>query len=168
LWLGEGYDYNSKPDYWLVEISGIPLGLYGEMLQSCGNAYRGMVYGMSTRYYGNCRPMNIWKLWDYFGISGSEFIGYWDDANPVKTGNKEVLASAYLQNDKAMIAMGNWSDKDQIINLDIDWKKLGINAANAKIEVPEIDDLQSTSIADLKKLNIPASKGLILIIKDSF
>lgn len=168
LWLGEGYDYNSKPDYWLVEISGIPMGLYGEMLQSCGNAFRGMVYGMSTRYYGSCRPMNIWKLWDYFGISGSEFIGYWDDANPVKTGNGEVLASVYLQNDKAMIAIGNWTDKDQIINLDIDWKKLGINADNAKIEVPEIDELQSPAIADLKKLNIPASKGLILIIKDSF
>lgn len=88
--------------------------------------------------------------------------------NPVKIGNKEVLASVYLQNDKIMIAMGNWSDKDQIINLNIDWKKLGINAANAQIEVPEIDELQSPVIADLKKLPIPASKGLILIIKDGF
>ncbi len=49
LWFGEMYDYNLSPDYWLVEISGIPFGLYGEMLEGCGNAYRGMVYGMSSR-----------------------------------------------------------------------------------------------------------------------
>lgn len=165
LWLGEMYDYNStKPDYWLVEISGIPFGLYGEMLQDCGNAYRGMVYGMSTRYYGGCRPMNIWKLWDYFGISGSEYIGYWDDANPIKTGNKNILASVYLKKDKAMIAIGNWADTDQVISIDIDWEKLGMNPSSAKIEIPNIDNLQTSGVANVKQLNIPASKGLILII----
>ena len=165
LWLGEGYNYETtKPDYWLVEISGIPLGLYGEMLQACGNAYRGMVYGMSTRYYGSCRPMNIWKLWDYFGISGSEYIGYWDDANPVKTGNKDILASVYLKKDKTMIAIGNWTDTDQTISIDVDWKKLGMNSSSAKIEIPDIDNLQSAGVANVKQLSIPASKGLILII----
>jgi len=24
LWFGEGFDYNQTPDYWLVEMSGIP------------------------------------------------------------------------------------------------------------------------------------------------
>ncbi len=164
LWLGEGYDYNSKPDYWLVEISGIPIGLYGEMLQSCGNAYRGMVYGMSTRYYGNCRPMNIWKLWDHFGISGSEYIGYWDDENPVKTSNDNVLASVYVKENAIMVAIGNWTDKVQNISLTIDWKKIGMNPSSAIVEVPEIEDLQDSSIADMNNLTIPASKGLILII----
>lgn len=32
-WFGEYFDYDSSPDYWLVEISGIPFGLMGEMLQ---------------------------------------------------------------------------------------------------------------------------------------
>jgi hypothetical protein len=163
LWLGEGYDYNSKPDYWLVEISGIPLGLYGEMLQSCGNAYRGMVYGMYTRYYGNCRPMNIWKLWDHFGISGSEFIGYWDAENPVKTNNENILASVYLKGNSMMVAIGNWSGEDQKISLSVDWKKSGMISSSVKVEVPEIVDLQDSAIADLNNLTIPASKGLILI-----
>jgi hypothetical protein len=108
--------------------------------------------------------MNIWKLWDYFGISGSEYIGYWDDANPVRTGNKDILAGVYLQKGKAMIAIGNWTNSDQVINLDIDWKKTGINPATARIEIPEIDGLQTAGTADLKQLNIPASKGLILIV----
>ncbi len=167
LWLGEMYDYKStKPDYWLVEISGIPFGLYGEMLQDCGNAYRGMVYGMSSRYYGNCRPMNIWKLWDYFGISGSEYIGYWDEANPVKTGNPDILAGVYRHKNKSMIALGNWTDTDQVVSMELDWKKLGINPVSAKIEIPEIDDLQKGGTADLKQLTLPASKGLILIISE--
>lgn len=164
VWFGEGYDYNSKPDYWLVEISGIPFGLYGEMLQSCGNPYRGMVYGESTRYYGSCRPMNIWKLWDYFGMTGCEYIGYWDESNPVKTGNKDVLASVYLKKDKVMIAMGNWTNTDQTVNLEINWKKLGFDPKSAIIEIQNIDNLQSAGQADVKNMNIPGSKGLILII----
>jgi hypothetical protein len=164
VWFGEGYDYNSKPDYWLVEISGIPFGLYGEMLQGCGNPYRGMVYGESTRYYGSCRPMNIWKLWDYFGMSGSEYIGYWDTSNPVKTGNPDILASVYRKENKSMIAIGNWTDKDQTVSLQVDWKKLGINPEIAKIEIPPVDDLQEAVVANISQLTIPASKGLILIL----
>jgi hypothetical protein len=32
LWFGEYFDYDSAPDFWLVEVSGIPFGLMGEML----------------------------------------------------------------------------------------------------------------------------------------
>jgi len=32
LWIGEGYDYTDSADYYLVEISGIPFGLLGDML----------------------------------------------------------------------------------------------------------------------------------------
>jgi hypothetical protein len=164
LWLGEGYDYNSAPEYWLIEISGIPFGLYSEMLQGCGNTYRGMIYGMSTRNYGNCDPLNIWKLWDYFGMQDAGYIGYWDQTNPVTTGNKDVLASIYLKENKAMIAIGNWTDTDQSVNLQIDWKKLGMNPETATVEIPAIDGLQTAGAANVKQLHIPASKGLILII----
>ena len=165
LWFGEGYDYDLPPDYWLVEISGIPFGLYGEMLQECGNAYRGMVYGMSSRLaWGGCDPTNIWKLWDYFGISGSEYVGYWDTANPAKTDNKDVLASAYIKKDKVMIAMGNWTDKEQKVSLELDWKKLGMDAARARIELPHIENLQEEGLADIEHLTIPPSRGLIIII----
>lgn len=164
LWLGELYDYNSDPDYWLVEISGIPFGLYGEMLDGCGNAYRGMVYGMSTRYYQHCDPSAIWKLWDKFGISGSTYIGYWDSTNPIKTGNPDILASVYLNKGKAMVVLGNWTDSTQTISLDVDWKKLGIVSANAKIEIPQVEGLQNIWEVDLERLTIPASKGLVMTI----
>lgn len=46
---GEYFDKDSPPDFWLVEMSGIPYGLMGEMLQDGGNQYRGMLYGMTAR-----------------------------------------------------------------------------------------------------------------------
>ena len=33
LWFGEGYDYRgSSPAYWMVEVSGLPFGLTGDMM----------------------------------------------------------------------------------------------------------------------------------------
>ncbi|MEN6455119.1 MAG: glycoside hydrolase domain-containing protein, partial [Prolixibacteraceae bacterium] len=49
VWIGEGRDYNRKPDHWLVEVSGIPFGLSGQMLEGGGNPWRGMVYGITNR-----------------------------------------------------------------------------------------------------------------------
>lgn len=67
LWFAELYDYNMPPDYWLVEISGLPFGLMGDMLQDGGNPYRGMIYGMTGRDRSNTTP-GIWQMWDDFGI----------------------------------------------------------------------------------------------------
>lgn len=66
-----------------------------------------------------------------------------------------------------MIAQGNWTDTEQTVSLDLDWEKLGMDVAKAKIEIPEIDRLQGEGVADIKHLTIPASNGLILIISQS-
>ncbi|HSA94880.1 MAG TPA: glycoside hydrolase domain-containing protein, partial [Acidobacteriota bacterium] len=98
LWFGEYFDYNgSGPDYWLVEMSGLPFGLMGEMLQDGGNPWRGMVFGMTARLPWAGDPRPLWKAWDEFGIAGSEMIGWWVDGNPVKTGTKDVVATCYLR-----------------------------------------------------------------------
>ena len=69
LWFGEGYDYNEEPAYWLVEVSGLPFGLMGDMMHQ-GHAWRGMVYGMTTRF--RCAdPQPLWQLWDDFGIANA-------------------------------------------------------------------------------------------------
>jgi hypothetical protein len=93
-------------------------------------------------------------------------VGYWDPEIAVKTNNKNVLASTYIKKGEVMIAMGNWADKDQSVKLDIDWNKLGLNSSTVKIEAPEIDKLQTQSEVEINNLIIPASKGLILIVKE--
>ncbi|MEO5995837.1 MAG: glycoside hydrolase domain-containing protein, partial [Chitinophagaceae bacterium] len=87
LWFGEYFDYEkNNPDFFLTEVSGIPFGLMGEMLQGGGNAWRGMIYGMTNRmpWSDNADPRPIWKAWDDFGIKGSAMIGYWSENCPVK------------------------------------------------------------------------------------
>jgi hypothetical protein len=69
IWFGEGSKYKRGPDYWLVEVSGIPFGLTGEILdnKSDRSQFRGMVYRMSRRYGwhgGNSDDaLSLWKLW---------------------------------------------------------------------------------------------------------
>jgi hypothetical protein len=109
LWFGEMYDYNRSPDYWLVEISGIPFGLTSEMLnyENGGNAYRGMVYGMTGRQHPSAPAM--WRFWDEFGIQDAEWLGYWDPRCPVKTDRDDLLATVYRKPGKSLIALAHWS-----------------------------------------------------------
>lgn len=168
LWLGEYFDYNAGPDYWLTEVSGIPFGMMGEMLQDCGNPWRGMIYGMTSRlHWEGCEiARHIWKAWDNFGIKGSRMVGYWVSSNPVKTNKKDILATTYIKDGKAMIAIASWAKKDCEVKLDIDWKKLGLNAQTAKLYAPEIPQFQPAADFDPNKpIQIPEGKGYLLILE---
>ncbi|MBK6283301.1 MAG: hypothetical protein IPF54_12195 [Draconibacterium sp.] len=143
LWFGEYFDYNSRPDFWLIETSGLPFGLMGEMLQDGGNPWRGMVFGMTSRAPWSGNPAPIWKVWDEFGIEKSEMIGYWDSANPVKTNSSDTYATAYIQKGKqALIALATWAENDDKVNLEVNWKSLGIDPSKAEFYAPAIDNFQ--------------------------
>jgi len=169
LWFGEYFDYQkSSPDFFLTEISGIPFGLMGEMLQDDGNPWRGMIYGMTSRlgWSDKSDPKPLWKAWDSFGIKGSEMIGYWSDNCPVRTNNPGVLATVYKQKGKTMVALASWAEDDVRIDLTIDWLKLGLDAAKVKIIAPDINQFQSTgNYPEGKSIPIEKGKGLLLILE---
>lgn len=169
LWFGEYFDYEkNQPDFFLTEVSGIPFGLMGEMLQDGGNPWRGMVYGMTNRlpWSHNADPRNIWKLWDTFGIKGSEMIGYWSENCPVKTNNEKVLATVYKKNGTALISIASWADTDVNVKLNIDWKKLGLNPSKATITAPEIINFQPAKTFTAKdEIPVSKGKGWLLIVK---
>ncbi len=71
---GEAFGYDTPPDYWLVEMSGIPFGLMGEMFEGGGNPWRGAVFGMTNRLGWQGDPQPIWKLRDDFGMAGTELL----------------------------------------------------------------------------------------------
>ncbi len=167
LWFGEYFDYDSKPDFWMAEVSGIPFGLMGEMLEKGGNPWRGMVYGMTNRmpWTENSDPRYLWKLWDDFGIQGSEMIGYWVEQSPVKTDNPAVLATIYKKKDAVLVSVASWATEDANVKLIIDWKALGLKRATTA-EVPAVKDFQDKQTINLdNKFLIPKGKGLLLIIK---
>ncbi len=170
LWFGEYFDYEkNSPDFFITEVSGIPFGLMGEMLQGGGNPYRGMIYGMTNRmpWSDNADPRPIWKLWDDFGMKGTKMIGYWVENNPVKTNNAEVLATIYKKDKAVLVSIASWAKDDVNIKLLIDWKALGIDPAKARITAPEVKNFQpATSFKDGQDIPVQSAKGWLIIIRE--
>ncbi|MDE5472899.1 hypothetical protein BAX94_15810 [Elizabethkingia meningoseptica] len=169
LWFGEYFDYEkNKPDFFLTEVSGIPFGLMGEMLQNDGNPWRGMIYGMTNRlgWSEKSNPTHLWKAWDNFGIKGSKMIGYWVENSPVKTDKKDVLTTLYKRDGKVMVALASWAPKDTSVKLNIDWKKLGINPKKASIKAPMIEGFQEEKTFGINDtIPVAQNKGWLLIIE---
>lgn len=166
LWFGEYFNYDFPPEFWLVEVSGIPYGLMGEMLEGGGNPWRGMLYGMTGR---SPRVDNgpLWKLWDSFGMQNSEMIGYWVKDNPVKTGSEKTLATVYSHmGDKALISLATWEDTDVKVKLSIDWAKLGLDPSKVTLHAPAIENFQQeTTWKPGDEIVVPKGKGLLIIAK---
>ena len=166
LWFGEYFNYDFPPEFWLVEVSGIPYGLMGEMLEGGGNPWRGMLFGMTGR---SPRVDNgpLWKLWDSFGMQNSEMIGYWVKDNPVKTGSEKTLATVYSHmGDKALISLATWEDADAKVKLSVDWAKLGLDTSKVTLHAPAIENFQQEgNWKPGDEIVVPKGKGLLIIAK---
>jgi len=171
IWFGEGFRYNSmSPDNWLVEVSGIPFGLMGDMLQDGGNRWLGMVYGMTMRlpWYSpgdKADPRPVWRLWDRFGIADARMAGYWEPSCPVRTNNPDVRATVYQKPGKALIALGSWASQPLRVKLQIDWKKLGLDPSDATLLAPPVADYQpAAEFAPGDEIPLEPLKGWLLIL----
>lgn len=169
LWFGEYFDYeNNTPDFYLTEVSGIPFGLMGEMLQDGGNPWRGMVYGMTNRmpWSEHADPRPIWKVWDSFGMKGSKMIGYWVSNNPVKSDNEKIKATIFKKEGKVLIAIANWSDHAELLHLKIDFKSLGIQPEKARLSAPEIINFQEEKVfSENEAIPVEKGRGWLLILE---
>ena len=99
-------------------MSGIAFGLMGDMMHA-GNMWRGMLYGMTTRF--RCAdPQPVWQVWDAFGIDSAEMVGYWEPAprRPVSvrcteggaTPTEAVLATSYVRRGNAtLVSLASWA-----------------------------------------------------------
>jgi hypothetical protein len=167
LWFGEYFDYDMRPDFWMVEVSGIPYGVMGEMLQDGGNPWRGMLYGMTGRAPRvNVAP--LWGFWDEFGIENSDMIGYWVSNTPVKTDSKDSFATAYVQKGKkTVISLATWAGSNDSVKLIIDWDKLGLESAKSELVAPFIENFQEANKwAPGDKVTIPKGKGYLIVVQE--
>lgn len=169
LWFGEYFDYEKNPaDFFLVEVSGIPFGLMGEMLQGGGNAWRGMLYGMTNRmpWSDNADPRPIWKVWDEFGMQGTKMIGYWSPSCPVRTDKEKVPATVYKKPGAALISLASWEPEATNVILHVDWEKIGIDRTRATITAPAIPGFQpARSFRPDEPIPVQPGKGWLLIIR---
>ena len=163
----EGFYYNESADYWLIEISGIPYGLTGEMLQGGGNPWRGMIYGMTGRLPWSGNPSSMWKFWDEFGIAEAKMTGYWAADCPVRTSHKDVRATVYRKKDRVLVSIASWAAEEVSVKLQVNWDALGLDADNAGFVMPGISGFQQE--AQLKPgdpVRVPAGKGHLIIIEE--
>ncbi len=173
LWFGEGFNYNAmSPDSWMVEVSGIPFGLMGDMLQHGGNrCWLGMVYGMSTRLPWRsdnavADPSHVWKLWNDFGIADAEMEGYWEPDCPVSTDRADVRATAYVKEGRTLIALGSWAPGSVDVKLDIDWQAIGLDPASCVLRAPAIKHFQPEhSWTPGEPIAIEHVKGWLIIVE---
>jgi len=172
IWFGESFQYDDmSPANWLVEVSGIPFGLMGDMLHGGGNPWRGMVYGMTVRYPWTtegvtCNPRDIWKIWDEFDIASSEMIGYWDKNSEIKTNHQDVLLTYYLHPDILLISIASWAEAPVNIRIKADWESLGFDPDKSKLTAPQIKNFQSKAIFELEEMvPVEPKRGWLLILE---
>ena len=168
LWFGEGHHYSGPPpEHFLVELSGIPFGLMGEMLEGGGNPWFGLVHGMTGRLGWQGDPRPLWRLWDDFGVADSEFIGWWAGSDsPIHPSSPDVKASLWKKGDATLVALANFRDAPQSTTLAIDWKALGLDPAQAKlfaIPIPELK--QRPALLDpAAPINLRTHAGAVFIL----
>ncbi|TLV00311.1 glycoside hydrolase domain-containing protein [Dyadobacter luticola] len=169
VWIGEARDYNRAPDHWLVEVSGIPFGLPGQMLEGGGNPWRGMVYGITNRsgWTGNT-PDELWKFWDEHNCKDKELLGYWDKNCPVTTNNEHIMASVFKGENESIIAIANWEKEAQSTSVLIDWDALGYDASKCTISMPFIKNFQEEQpLQSLSSVHVPGGKGFMIVLKEN-
>ena len=172
LWFGESFLYNQMtPTNWLVESSGIPFGLMGDMLYRGGNKWLGMQYGMSVRYPWateevTCDPRIVWKIWDDFNIKEAKMHGFWESEPIVTTTDDAVKVTTYIKKDEILLSIGNYSDESKNIRLNINFGKINLTLPNVELFAPEIDGFQKEQHYNLTEtMTVDPRKGLLIYLK---
>lgn len=174
VWFGESFLYDEmSPANWLVESSGIPFGLTGDMLYRGGNPWLGMQYGMTVRYPWytegvNCDPTEIWKIWDDFKIETAKMYGFWEEDVPVTASDPDVKVTVYRQdNGDLLLSIGNYTDETKKVNLNFDWSMLNLDPAKTTLSAPEILDFQpSISGNPDTEIEIAPRRGWLIYVRE--
>ncbi|WP_075557137.1 glycoside hydrolase domain-containing protein [Parabacteroides timonensis] len=173
VWFGESFMYDEmSPANWLVEVSGIPFGLMGDMLHGGGNKWLGMQYGMTVRQPWvtegvSCDPRYIWQLWDDFNIMDAQMVGFWEDTPAVTTSDKDVKVTAYVNKGKTLLSIGNYSGTKKQVKLAIDWKQLGLDPSSVRMVAPAVTDFQEAQeFAPGDPIPVDPKRGWLIVVSE--
>jgi Glycoside hydrolase 123, N-terminal domain len=166
LWFGEYFDYNAPPEFWLTEMSGIPFGLMGEMLQDGGNPWRGMLFGMTSRLPWSGDPRELWRFFDAFGMADTRMIGFWVPGHPIRTGRSDVLATVYQGASRSIVSLGSWAADTVALRPEIDWTRLGLDPVRARIFAPALPGFQpAVNFRPGEPILVAPGKGWLLVLE---
>ena len=172
LWFGESWNYDAlSADQWLAQVSGIPFGLMGEMLNSGGNPWLGTVFGMTQRWGWTtngvlCDPRPVWKIWDQFGgLQNATMKGWWQNDAPITTSDPEVKATAFIKNGQTLVALGNFSTSSKNVTLTVNWTALGLDPATSHFFAPVSAGFQSqATYSPGDVIPLTAKRGMLFFL----
>jgi hypothetical protein len=167
LWFGENFYYNTlTPEQWLVQVSGIPFGPMGEMLQDNGNPWLGAVFGLTSRY-GHSDPLPVWKIWDQFGgLTNAAMLGWWEASPAVTASDSNVKVTAFVKQGKTLLAVGNFSSSQTAVTLDVNWAALGLDSNTCSFYAPGAIGFQAQALYQPgDSITIPAKQGWMFIVQ---
>jgi hypothetical protein len=177
LWNGEGFDFTGSPEYFLIEVSGFPMGLTADTLGS-SYLFRGALFGTTERNSASAR--DIWTLWDNMTINEMTLMGFWEDDAPIgvaitnaSVGDSEsfgrVEATVFVAfGERALVTVASWADCPLEVQLSFDWDLLGFSDSSAlRVTAPAIADMQRESqmSAPDEVFVVAANQGRILLLE---
>jgi len=96
------------------------------------------------------------------GLKRLEYRGY--DSSGVALLNNDLRV--YKKKGKVLVSIASWAKDDVYVQLNINWKKLGIDPAKATITAPEVKNFQQGKTFKLnEKIPVEKGKGRLLIIQ---
>lgn len=164
LWVGEGFMYDENDaEYMLTEVSGLPFGIMSEMLEGDCNVWRGMLFGITSRYpyhlnYTGPSPVPVWEMRKDF--ADAEMIGFWEDEQPIYADNSEIKCTVYKKGDKYLCCFANYGEGNITFSL------CGEVLAGKEIYAPAMDHIQrGRNISANEKITLPKLGGIMLIVE---
>ena len=163
LWVGEGYEYSkATPEYLLTEVSGLPFGVMGELLEGDCNPWRGMLFGMTSRYpyYKNgsgASPLPIWRMRSEF--DGARMIGFWEEQQPIWADDPRVKVTVYRAGERMLCCFANFAEQEVTFGLmgEVDGKRLYAPAVEGFQEQRELT-------AD-SRITLPSVGGIWIVVE---
>ena len=77
-----------------------------------------------------------------------------------------VKATAYVNDDKVLISLGNFDTGNVTVRLMIDWDKLGVDASGYTLVAPEIANFQPAArFSPDDEIPVKAKEGWLLILE---
>ncbi len=94
-------------------------------------------------------------------------VGYWSERCPVRTNHKDVLATAYVKEDKTLISLASWAAQPVGCRLEINWTALGLDATKARLHAPPVSGFQEEHLFKPgDEIQVQPARGWLLVVDE--
>ena len=94
-------------------------------------------------------------------------IGFWEDTPAVTTSDKDVKVTAYVNNGKTLLSIGNYSGTKKQVKLTIDWKQLGLDPSSVRMVAPAVTDFQEAQeFTPGTPIPVDPKRGWLIILSE--